>query len=382
MMERISILLILESTIGGSFKHVLLLARHLPKDKYKVSVALSHLRNSNSIEHARQLEEEGIKVYNIPMKRSISMLSDLTAFGKIIRLFKSESFHIVHTHSSKAGFLGRMASVFFNFKVVHTPHCFAFQEKEGWARYAFLLLERFAAMFCERIIAVSTGEYNLILDEHIASARKISLIINAIDENEIVVSNEIPALKNRLGILPQDKIILGVGRLAKQKDWVKFIEIAAKVLYREKHVCFLIVGSGEESEYLYRLICKLGLEQKIILTGYVTEIYTMYSVADIFVITSLWEGLPYVILEAMMMKLPVVATNIPGNQDLITDRENGFLFEPDQNDDAVIILQKLLNDDCYIHRIGMRGYEYLKANNSFDKFLNNHMRLYQSLLSN
>lgn len=381
MKGRIEILFILEATTGGTFKHVLLLARHLPKERYNVSIALSHYRNCDSREYARQLELEGIKVYDIPMKREISVFSDLKAFGEIVKLLKQGSFDIVHTHSSKAGFLGRMAAAFFNVKVVHTPHCFAFQEKKGAARYAFLLLERFATLFCKRIIAVSKGEYNLILHEHIAPAEKIDLIINAIDENEIVINDASAALKKKFDISPQDSVILGVGRLVKQKNWITFIEIAAEILSREEHVSFLIAGSGE-SEGLQALIDKLGLGHKIKLTGYVKEIYAMYSLADIFVTTSLWEGLPYVILEAMMMSVPVLATNIPGNQDLITDGENGFLFEPDNRNDAVAILRKLLGDAYYRRQIGKRGYEYIKANNSFDKFLDNHMSLYQSLLSN
>jgi glycosyltransferase involved in cell wall biosynthesis len=380
-MARINILFILEATIGGAFKHVLLLVRHLPKEKYNVSVALSHLRYADSIKYARQLEQDGIKVYNIPMKRRVSVPNDLMAFRQIIRLFKTESFDIVHTHSSKAGFLGRLASVFFGFKVVHTPHCFAFQEKKGLSKYTFLLLERFAALFCERIIAVSAGEYDLALRKHIAPVQNICLIRNVIDEKEIV-GDESSALRRRLGISSQDRIILGAGRLVKQKGWLKFIEIATEVLKKEERVCFLIAGSGEEGEYLHELICKLGLERKIILTGYLKEIYSLYNIADIFMNTSLWEGLPYVILEAMIMKVPVVATNIPGNQDLITDNENGFLFDLDHHSDAVIILQKLLSDECYRRQIGGRGYEYLKTNSSFSTFLDNHMRLYQSLLDN
>jgi glycosyltransferase involved in cell wall biosynthesis len=179
--------------------------------------------------------------------------------------------------------------------------------------------------------------------------------------------------------LPENALVVGaIGRLVEQKDWLTYIYAAKETIARFQETVFLIVGEGELCEHLQETIDILGMTNRIIITGYYEQIDEIYSVIDVFVNTSLWEGLPYVLLEAMWFKKPVITTDL-GYSDLIQERENGFLVTVRDYSLIAKRIGELIQDQTLRQRMGDNGYRLVSTRFSFEKFVRSHEKLYCQL---
>ena len=376
-MGKIKLLYGLEAAGGGALKHLVYLVTRLDKESFAVTVILSDSRNENITEEIEKMQNTGAKVLLLPMCKNINPGKDLLTLFKLISFLKREKYNILHAHSSKAGGLFRLAAWICKVPFIYyTPHCFYFQGKRGLKKYFFVLLERCLSKLTTRII-VSEGERNEIINNKITRFSKIININNAIDFDEYLQSREIAVTKSALNI-PVDTFVVGaIGRLAPQKDWETYIYAANEVLKKHPQVKFLIVGDGEQRVELQKLIFDLNIESKVILTGYIKDIYKIYEIIDVYVNTSLWEGLPYVFLEAMKYQKPIVATDT-GNDTTILHGKSGFINPvKDYHSIAQKIIMLVENKQMAIH-MGKRGTDWLVKKYSFDLFIEHHDKLYKT----
>jgi len=381
MDRKCRILFGLEAADGGSIKHLLYLVLKLDKSRFDITVMLSWKRSRRVYEVIAKMQLAGAKVIVMPMERSISPWKDLKAMIYIYRFLRSNPCDVVHAHSSKAGALFRIAARLAGVpRIVYTPHCFYFQAKTGWAKKAFVAMEKWLAGFTHYIV-VSNGERNSALRHGIANAQKLRNINNAINFDEY---NSPPAcsppaerltLLSQLGI-PNDTIVVGaVGRLTLQKDWETYIYAAAETLKTWSNTVFLIVGDGELMDPLKSLIHRLGIAGKVIITGYRDDIQQVFSIIDIYVSTSLWEGLPYVILEAMWFQKPVIATDLDYG-DIIQDNENGFLVSCRDYRLIAGKITHLIRNQQLGKEMGRKGFQLAQKCLSFNTFVRKHEDLY------
>lgn len=374
-MKRIKLLYGLEAAGGGALKHVVYLVTRLDKEIFEITVILSDSRNEDITGPVEKMKDAGVKVLFISMFRNIDPVQDLRVFSKLVFLINKEKYDIVHAHSSKAGALFRLAAFVCRVqRIYYTPHCFYFQGKTGFKRLCFVLLEKLLGMITSGII-VSENEWRAAKQNKVIKNSKLININNAIDFDDYRQNSETENTKMALGINTRAFIVGSIGRLVPQKDWETYIYVANEVLRFYPQTVFLIVGEGELRFQIQKLICRLSLEGKVIITGYIKEICKIYGIIDIFVNTSLWEGLPYVLLEAMQYRKPVIATDTE-NETLVIDQENGFICARKDYQGIAKKIISLIKNRRMAKQMGENGSRTIHDKYSFKVFIQQHERLY------
>jgi len=309
---------------GGAQRYVFDLAIHL-REQYAVSVACG--MPGKLVE---QLTEESIPVHVIPhLGRDMNVFHDLRSLWEVFRLFWHERPDIVHLNSSKIGGIGAVAARLCGIKtVIFTVHGFAFNEDRPWWQKPFIVTASWlSVVFATRVICINRTECDQIKRWPLVRS-KATLIYNGIDEPSFLRRSDARAQIFELtrwtpaeGTKP---FIVGtIAELVSNKGIQFAIEAIAQI--PESHL--VIIGSGEELIALGTLAAELGGSERIHFTGFVANASTYLKGFDTFVLSSVKEGLPYVILEAGYAKLPVVSTNVGGIPDVITDMKDGILVQ-------------------------------------------------------
>ena len=300
-----------------------------------------------------------VEVVTIPtLRRSIDPIRDVRALRALRRLFRATRPDIVHTHSSKAGFLGRLAARRERTPaVIHTVHGWSFHDyMPKRDRVTFTAVERLAARWTDRIVAVSELDRNKGLAAGIGSFEQYSVIHELNDLDPFLSTHEAPAASRaRLG-LPADAPVIGtVGRLSDQKDPTTFVHSAAAVAAEIPEARFVMVGHGPLRRDVERVVGELGLRDRFLLTGVRADIPAILRSFDVFLLTSLWEGMPLVIPQAMACRVPVVASTADGNRELIRDDHNGLLAPPSSPDQFARGVVRLLREKDLRDRLVHQG---------------------------
>ena len=353
-MKRIA--LVLEATVGGTREHILQILDFLDPTEWRRTYICSPRRSRRVFDDIASLREQGIEVVVIPMEREIRPWSDLRALIRLVTAFRRGRYDIVHTHSSKAGFLGRLAARLAGVpKVIHTGHVFAFQWSRGLVARFYLRLERVAARWADQLVAVSERQRDLLLRHHIAPAAKVVTIPNGVDLSRHPSPISRREARERLHLAPDVPVVGMVARLVPQKGCGHFLRAARRVLDEMPDVRFLLVGEGELEDQIRQRLTDLSMEDRFSLLGLRADTAEILRALDVFVLSSLWEGLPYVILEAMAAELPVVASRLPGLDEIVQDGETGYLTG--LRDEAGIAdrILTLLRDDDLRRRLGRQG---------------------------
>lgn len=379
MARRIKILFGLEAGDAGALKHLVSLACGLDKIRFSITVILSTARSSRIFKEIDRMKMAGVNVLLFPMDKRIHITKDILLVLKLRAHLKEHKYDIVHAHSSKAGLTFRLAARIAKIDtIIYTPHCFYFQSKSGVRRWFFSLAEKLLGIITTQLV-VSCNEKDWALKHNLVSSDKLTVINNAINNNDYQSNVSVQNIKKRLDIEDSHCIVGAVGRLCKQKDWTTFIYAAHQILLQDKNVIFIIAGDGELSIQLDNLITKLNIKQNVLLLGYVEEISNLYQIFDLFVSTSLWEGLPYTLLEAMYFNLPIVASDI-GYGDVLVDNYNAVLFTPTDYKQLAVKIIKLIKNKSVRERIGQKSYQTF-GNFKFSTFIEEHEKLYLSKLN-
>ena len=289
----------------------------------------------------------------------ISPRRDVVALIRLVRLIRRERFAIVHTHSSKAGFLGRVAARLAGTPiVVHTFHGFAYHDFMGRARRrAYIAFERFARRLAHRYFAVSPRVAREAVEMRLAPPGHITVIPSSVSLEGIPTQPD-GSLRSALG-LPTDRPIVGtVGRIVSQKAPLDFVRMAAHVRDARPDVTFVMVGDATFQaaplEAATRAeAARLGVDVRF--TGFHPEAPAIAALFDVFVISSLYEGLGRALTEAMASGRPVVATAVNGVPDLVEPGATGLLARPGDPADLARAVIWLLDHPVEARRMGEQG---------------------------
>ncbi|MFN7974570.1 MAG: glycosyltransferase family 4 protein [Acidobacteriota bacterium] len=313
--------------------------------------------------------------------REVRPAMDLRALSALRSLFRRERADIVHTHSSKAGILGRVAARLAGVPhIVHTVHGFGFHDyQRPAARAAFRAAEKLAGAFTERFVLVSREN----LERGVAAGvldRRRSVVIRAGVEIERFRSGPIPRSRVReaLGLGEGDLVVGGVACLKPQKAPLDFVKVAREVVTAVPSAKFLLAGDGELRPEVESAIAELGLSGSVRLLGWRDDIPDLMRSFDLFLLTSLWEGLPMVLPQARAAGLPIVATDVNGNAEAVARGVHGELCPP--GDVAAIsrACVALLSDAGRRAEIGRRTGEGLDEFSVGD-MVARHVHLYEEL---
>ena len=254
-----------------------------------------------------------------------SLLERFFIRNTINKTAKKEKPDIVHTHTSKAGTLGRIAAILTGVpQIYHTFHGHTF---EGYfsplKTKIFIQIERFLARFSTKIIAISERQKEDLVRFKIAKPDKITIIPLGFDFSRLLPYDKEQKLRQKLNLRPDTITIALIGRVTAIKNPFLFIYIA--VLKQRKNVHFLIIGDGELTEDCKNLVNKLGIQDFVSFTGFIEDLKLIYGSVDIVCITSINEGTPVSLLEAMACQKIVISTPVGGVPDFVKNKENGFL---------------------------------------------------------
>lgn len=343
--------------LGGAQQNTLYTVEHLDKTKFDIYL----LNGCGGIldETAKLLAKNVyVKVYFVKnLVREINIIRDFLAFIEIFELLLKIKPHIIHTHSSKAGIIGRWAAFFLNFfkkekiKIIHTFHGFSFSKFHNFfVRNFYVILEFFTAIISDKLIFVSVDNIKTAKIYKIGAVKKHILVRSGIKINEfykVSFNDELREAKRKeLQIFLSEKVITTIGPFKPQKNLTDFIKMAKFVVEKlpEQKIKFLIAGDGEQKNKLLWLTKKLKLEDKIKFLSWYKDIKGLLAATDIFVMTSLWEGLPRSAVESLVAGVPVVAYAVDGLNDIVRSGENGFLVTPkDVNSLAEQVIYLLKN---------------------------------------
>jgi glycosyltransferase involved in cell wall biosynthesis len=260
--------------------------------------------------------------------REISPLRDLAVTLELTRLLRRERFDIVHTHCSKAGIVGRVAARMAGVPhITHTHHGLSFHDRMNPVlRRFFIALERMMAAWTHPMISVSERTTSVGLSAGVGRPEDYRLIRSGIPLTTFGPDAERgAAVRRELGIAEGEVVVGSVGRLTAQKNPLDFVELASGVLASHRNATFLYVGDGPLMDAVAEVIAERGLAERVRLLGLRTDVPDLLRAMDIFVLTSLWEGLPRVVLQALATGLPVVAYDTAGIMEAVEEGRNGYL---------------------------------------------------------
>lgn len=318
--------------LGGAQQNTLHTVSHLDKERF-IPILITGSEGL-LVDDAKKL---GIEAYFLPsLVREINPVKDITALLDIRRLLlsikrSSQSPIIVHTHSSKAGIIGRWAAYLSGIPVIiHTFHGYGFNDYQSLLKKGlFIFLERLTARITTKFIAVSKNNIEKGINAGIFKYDDVELIRSGIDIGEFKdVAIDKAKKKQELEIEPDKPLVGMIACFKPQKAPLDFIKAAHIVHQKMPDVRFIVAGDGELRPAMEELINSLGMKDKIKLLGFRRDIPEIMKCLDVFVLTSLWEGLPRVILQAMAAGVPVVATAVDGSSEVVRNGINGFLVKP------------------------------------------------------
>lgn len=324
-MEKKKVLYIITlAEAGGAQKYVFDLAKNLDKNRYEVAVASYGKKTDWLFEN---LEKEGIQTYPLKnLRRSINPIYDTLAIFEIKKLISSIKPDIVHLNSSKAGIIGSIASKKSNAKVVYTAHGFVFNEPMSYIKKRiYIFAERLSSKYKDKVISISNFDYKTGLKNKIATKNKFAVIHNGIKTDEFHFLSKSDARK-RLGLSEKEMVIGTIANYYKTKSLNRIIDAAKIITKQHKNTKFLLIGDGPEKEKLQRQIEDIGLLNNFFI-GPMKDAWSILKAFDVFVLPSSKEGMPYVVLEAMLAEVPIIATRVGGVPEMITNGENGFLVD-------------------------------------------------------
>jgi glycosyltransferase involved in cell wall biosynthesis len=369
--------------VGGAQENTMNTAIMLNKDRYKVDI-LTGPQTGKEGSLIQESINRGASVIILPeLVREINPLKDLLAGIKLFRKLKSNQYIIVHTHSSKAGVIGRIAAWMAGVPVIiHTVHGWSFHNHmNSWLRSLYVLLERFAASFSDTLIVVTELDINKGLREKIGEADKYRIIRSAINLEEFNPANVDPIpIRKELGI-PSDVPVLGnIGRFSPQKNPMDWLDVAIRVATALPECYFLLVGDGPLRAAFEEQVEKRGINGNFILTGLRRDIPRMLSCMDVFLLTSLWEGLPRVIPQALSMGIPVIANRVDGTEEAIQDGKTGFLCLPGNLDKMAEYCINLLTNLKLRQEMSENGQKFVSNEFSLTNMVIEIESLYEELL--
>jgi glycosyltransferase involved in cell wall biosynthesis len=304
------------------------------------------------------LDGEAARLRHVPLTfidqlvRPIRPDLDCSAVRRLTALFRATRPTIVHTHSSKAGIVGRLAARLAGVPIrVHSIHGFGFNAWQPAAlRHALIAMERMVAPLTTHFIAVSRATARQGIELGIVPPDRVTVIRSGIRIAEFERAARDQALRNGRGLrgdlgLPADAPLVGMVACFKpQKAPLDFVEVAARVAAQVPGATFVLVGDGELRRAIVARAAALGLGPRLRLLGWRRDVARVMSALDVLLHTSLWEGLPRVLPEAIAAGLPVVATGVDGATDILEDGVSGIVCRPHDIGALAAGVQRLLAD--------------------------------------
>jgi len=308
------------------------------------------------MDNLRFLEKEGIRSHMVSsLVRHLNPKADLTALWSLVALLRQEQPHIVHTHTSKAGVLGRLAAWITGVPVlVHTPHGHVFYGHFGSiSSWVFLQIERALAWITDALIALTTAEKTEHLERGVGCADRFAVIPSGIDIDHFKQARKAGKVMPEWFGCPPDATVIGsVGWLTDIKGHRFLVDAVAQLKQEYPQLHLVILGSGDQHDALLYQAGNAGISQSVHLVGHREDVERALAGMDGFVLPSLNEGMGRALIEAMAAGLPVIASRVGGIPALIEDEKNGLLVPAGDSLALAVALRRILSDPPWAFTLG------------------------------
>jgi glycosyltransferase involved in cell wall biosynthesis len=372
--------------VGGPALHVTYLSRGLAERGYETTLVAGDVARGEA-SMAWVAEQAAVDVVRLPgLSRELSPFRDLVATVRLARLIRRLRPHVVHTHTAKAGAVGRAAALLAGRRnarvVVHTFHGHVLRGYFGaLGSGVFLLIERFLARTSDVLVAVSPEVRDELVRIGVAPAAKFAVIRLGIELEPRVAADEDRAeIRRRLGIGPDRFVVGWLGRMTAVKRTADLVDALVALRGRKVDACLLLVGDGADRTALELRAKELGVARHCYFLGYQDDVGPWYAAIDAFALTSANEGTPVVVIEAMAAGRPVVATDVGGVSDVVRDGEDGFLVAPGDTGRMAERLARLAHDPGLRERLGAAARLRVLGRYGVDRLVGDVDELYRSLL--
>ncbi len=370
--------------IGGPAIHVTLVTAGLDKNRY-TSWLVTGTENPGEGSMVDYAHARGVHPVVIPeiVGRATLTPRDLVAFVKLYRLMRRLKPHIVHTHTAKPGFLGRVAARLAGVPViVHTYHGHVLQGYYGQVKTAALRrMERWLARLSDQLVAVSRQVKRDLVSYGIADADRIIVVPLGLELSPYLdVQRHSGTLRREFGWASDEQLVGIVGRIFPIKNHALFLDAAARVACRLPRSRFVVVGDGVLREEMQQQAGRLGLGNRVVFTGWRRDLPRLYADLNVLVVSSENEGTPVSAIEAMASGCPVVATKVGGLTDLLDDGVTGLLVPPRDAEALADAIESVLTNGAMASAFRVAGRSSVRRRFRSDRLVADLEHLYEDLL--
>ncbi|MCX8010959.1 MAG: glycosyltransferase family 4 protein [Ignavibacteria bacterium] len=354
-MSKIKILhIIRQADIGGGERHLQLLVKNLNKEKYE-SVILSFSKGLIFDE----LKSLGFECFHLHSKKTF----DINVIKFIYKLLRSKKINLIHAHGSRAGINSILPSIKLNIPIVYTVHGWSFHP--GISKISYYIRKWIEKLICYQAKAI----INVSLTDSLVFNGKFNdktrIVYNGVDfENFFVISNK-QQLRKEFGYSEEDFVLGFFSRLTQQKNPIKLLQAFQLLNNENKKFKLLIAGDGELKNQVQEFIKRNNLEDSIKIFGFRSDVNKLLNVIDVYLLPSFWEGLSIGLLEAMAVGIPAVVSSIKNNKEIIFDKENGLLIDPNDADQIYEAVKLLSSNRDLYNKISYNALKFVKE--KFDK---------------
>jgi glycosyltransferase involved in cell wall biosynthesis len=381
MAERVKVAhVITRLDLGGAQQNTLYCCEQHDRKKFDVIL----ISGVGGYLDAEAKKIKNCKIYFLPeLKHAIHPFWDFAALLKIAAVLKKEKVHIIHTHSSKAGFLGRWAARLAGVPaIVHTVHGWSFFKEQFFlTRFLYQMLERWTAFITAKIIVVSRDNQREGLAHCIGKKEQYLVIHSGIIPEKYVLSQS-EAKKARQALNPQNRpCVLVLSNFKKQKSPLDIVKTAKKLVLKVPSVLLIWAGDGPLLPKVKEAIEQDGLSKHFHLLGWRKDVAKLLAASDVMFLASIHEGLPRVVLQTMAGGKPVVATAVNGTPEAVKKGKTGYLTRPHATDEMAAALIKILTNRTLAQKMGKAGQKSLGGTFLMDQMLMGIEKLYGALIA-
>ncbi len=367
--------------VSGSGINTYLTMRGMDRKRYKSELACAPGGRLIDLVQEHHMEVRTFK----NLVQPLHPVKDTLALMSLIFFLKKNPYHVVHTHNSKAGFSGRLAARLAGVPViVHTVHGFSFHDQEPpWRKNLFRNMERMASYWCDKMIFISQPLVDWALRERVTCREKIVKIYSGIELDMFrpLTRDQKDRIREKWKLNRNETVIGIVSKLWDGKGHEVLIEAFRELKREIKNLRLVIVGEGYLLNKLRGLVNEYRLSDSVLFTGFQMEVSEIIATFDVAVLPSFFEGMGRVLLEAMAMEKPVVASRVGGIPDLVEHGINGLLVRPGNVQELAGALKKILNDEGLARKMGIRGRKRIKEKFDADVMAKSIEKVYQGLLT-
>lgn len=344
--------------LGGAQQNTLFTCRELARRGHAVTLASGRGGALDGEAASEPFEFVALE----HLRRDLAPLHDVRALAELISVVRARRPDVIHTHSSKAGAIGRWAGWAGGARhVVHTVHGWSFAEHMPRAsRALYRVVEHLCALVTDHFVSVSRLDLELGIRLGMVRPDRGSVIRSGIDLADFrAVGPGRDAIRREWSIGADDVLVVNVSNFKPQKAPIDFVRAAGRAAREEPRLRFAFVGDGELRPQVEAAVRAEGLASRFALAGWRRDIPSVLRAADVFALTSLWEGLPRTVVQARACELPVVATAVNGTPEVVEDGVSGFLLAPHDIEGFARAFVLLARDPELRTRLGARGADHL-----------------------